>query len=479
MSDPEYTSPRRSHDYDCGGADRRPTSNRSIREPVRPGWPGGRRIGRAAVALLALALFGALLVGAVGSASAGTDQGVVTSDSGSIADYTDDDGVVDTSGLRDAIDDWRSGDADTDLLRDVIDAWRSGEPVVTVENVDQGTSHVTLQEAIDEAEFGETLELRATTFEEDVTVDVEGLTLRGSDAGTSTIDPAEIGITVEADDVTLEGLRFAVDDEAADEVRGIVVTSGSSEATIVDNTFDLEGSWTTDVRGLTLQGHDATVEGNTFAGATNTNAVRLQFASEATIAENEFVGGSTGVMMSGENVRVEDNTFTDVSSWSIRTGTGTQEIVNNSMDGGSEGIWISDGGAVTVSENEFEVTRYGIRHVAQSVDATITDNVFTGADVGFYVSDSAVDRHVDDVEMHWNTIAGNGEGVNVTHGEGTLDATDNWWGEESGPSGEGPGDGDSVTENVVYDPWLGAQPGQTITGAAGATDFDQGQESVS
>lgn len=51
-------------------------------------------------------------------------------DDPSVADYTDDDGIVDTNGLRDAIDDWRSEEIDTDLLRDVIDAWRSGDPVV-------------------------------------------------------------------------------------------------------------------------------------------------------------------------------------------------------------------------------------------------------------------------------------------------------------------------------------------------------------
>ncbi|WP_255191374.1 GLUG motif-containing protein [Natronobeatus ordinarius] len=43
--------------------------------------------------------------------------------------YTNEDGVVETDGLRDAIDNWRGSEIDTDLLRDVIDAWRSGDPV--------------------------------------------------------------------------------------------------------------------------------------------------------------------------------------------------------------------------------------------------------------------------------------------------------------------------------------------------------------
>lgn len=46
-----------------------------------------------------------------------------------IKDYVDDDGVVRTTGLVEAIDDWRAGEAGTDLLIDVIDAWRSDEPI--------------------------------------------------------------------------------------------------------------------------------------------------------------------------------------------------------------------------------------------------------------------------------------------------------------------------------------------------------------
>jgi len=46
-----------------------------------------------------------------------------------IDDYANENDVVDTPGLREAIDDWRVGDIETALLRDVIDYWRSGEPV--------------------------------------------------------------------------------------------------------------------------------------------------------------------------------------------------------------------------------------------------------------------------------------------------------------------------------------------------------------
>jgi len=63
-----------------------------------------------------------------------------------------------------------------------------------------------------------------------------------------------------------------------------------------------------------------------------------------------------------------------------------------------------------------------------------------------------------------NVVAyGNNIYSNVDHGVqviGTpsngfiLDATCNWWGDVSGPSGEGSGTGDGVSTNVIYCPWL-------------------------
>lgn len=54
---------------------------------------------------------------------------VVLNDSQSVAEYANGEGVVETTGLRDAISDWRGGGLDIGMLRDVVDAWRTGEPV--------------------------------------------------------------------------------------------------------------------------------------------------------------------------------------------------------------------------------------------------------------------------------------------------------------------------------------------------------------
>jgi len=48
--------------------------------------------------------------------------------------YANDADIVDTSGLRRSIDDWRADLIESDLLREVIDAWRDGEAVITEES---------------------------------------------------------------------------------------------------------------------------------------------------------------------------------------------------------------------------------------------------------------------------------------------------------------------------------------------------------
>ena len=62
-------------------------------------------------------------------------------------------------------------------------------------------------------------------------------------------------------------------------------------------------------------------------------------------------------------------------------------------------------------------------------------------------------------KAHHNSIHGNTEyGIDASDNEGyTIYATNNWWGDASGPyhpSGNPDGEGDNITDNVDFDPWL-------------------------
>lgn len=69
----------------------------------------------------------------VDSENAGTDIAetlfTILKEGSAIIEYANDEGVVDTDGLREATADWRAGDIDTELLQEVVDAWRSGNSI--------------------------------------------------------------------------------------------------------------------------------------------------------------------------------------------------------------------------------------------------------------------------------------------------------------------------------------------------------------
>ena len=81
----------------------------------------------------------------------------------------------------------------------------------------------------------------------------------------------------------------------------------------------------------------------------------------------------------------------------------------------------------------------------------ITGSTISNNGIGIWVLSNSTQ------EAHFNNIVGNTDyGVRNDGGE-TVYATHNWWGDATGPSGFGPGDGDAVSSNVNFEPWLGAQ----------------------
>ena len=63
-------------------------------------------------------------------------------------------------------------------------------------------------------------------------------------------------------------------------------------------------------------------------------------------------------------------------------------------------------------------------------------------------------------DMTCNDVAGNSGGLYLD-GDITIDARHVWWGDPSGPSGDGPGPGDAVEVDpassggaIEFDPWL-------------------------
>ena len=101
------------------------------------------------------------------------------------------------------------------------------------------------------------------------------------------------------------------------------------------------------------------------------------------------------------------------------------QIHNNTFSGGSAGIWFNDGSPEISRNLIVDHTGWGV-YGWRSTMMLRNNNLFGNRDWGVYNRDDSA----------------------------IIDAEYNWWGAANGPSGEGAGDGDAVSEYVEFDSWL-------------------------
>jgi PGF-pre-PGF domain-containing protein len=115
-------------------------------------------------------------------------------------------------------------------------------------------------------------------------------------------------------------------------------------------------------------------------------------------------------------------------------------------------------GSVRIADNEFsEFAEFG------GILVTTTQ-----------LPESGFPAKPDDIDIVNNSFeTGNGYGIQNDVGI-TIDATNNWWGDASGPGGEGPGSGANVSANVTFTPFLAFPPGEAPSDDTPADDTPAG-----
>jgi len=103
----------------------------------------------------------------------------------------------------------------------------------------------------------------------------------------------------------------------------------------------------------------------------------------------------------------------------------------------------------------------------ENADVTITGNTITNCDYGIKTNNSESEAWAQSVVAHYNNIVENIEyGIDNSVNSATFDATENWWGNASGPRGGeldpceniiAAGTGDRVSSNVCFYPWSDSQ----------------------
>jgi parallel beta-helix repeat protein len=203
--------------------------------------------------------------------------------------------------------------------------------------------------------------------------------------------------------------------------------------------------------------HNSSIEGNTVYGwnvGIYLNDSSLTSIEYIDILDNVLYNGSTGnvygiKMDSCNDINVHGNDIAYSSEKGITlVGSDYVYVTSNTVHDNSEGIYMEDSSYVDIYGND------------------IRDNE-GGGTTGISVVDS------EDVSANCNNIAGNGIGLYVYHYETEcVYANDNWWGDPSGPSGDGfSGSGDGIQLSgagcVEIDSWLTeelSQPPHTFYG---------------
>jgi parallel beta-helix repeat protein len=223
-----------------------------------------------------------------------------------------------------------------------------------------------------------------------------------------------------------------------------VATGIYSEAVTINKSLTLRANGAANIQGcFSLAADNVTVDGFSFnggdscPGAGERGAIYMVANTDGhAITGNTLNGpGTTQVyrgILFGYNVRHVTISGNDISGW-------------------LSGVYINPSSNIVIEGNDFYANSVGIgsdglSHVS-ILGNTFADNESEG------LGSSSVGASV---EAHGNRFNGN-NGTAVAHYSGQpIDATHNWWGHKSGPyhpMTNPTGQGDEVSDNVLYDPW--------------------------
>jgi PGF-CTERM protein len=235
-----------------------------------------------------------------------------------------------------------------------------------------------------------------------------------------------------------------------------------------------------------------TVQGNTLTRESIYMGAGGASCSNITIKENTVSGCYTaGIdIYPGSdpyiNVVIENNEITNCARGIAQS----QGFISNITIKGNKvynitngpGVWVCDGSDITIENNEVysctHTNGHGVSISKGSGTITIQGNKVHENINGIFIGSGVTGV----VTVNYNNIYGNTAYGLKNNRADVVDATCNWWGNPSGPSGVGYGTGDAVSANVDYDPWLDAaypdgKPikftnATTETAPAGTTEID-------
>ena len=249
------------------------------------------------------------------------------------------------------------------------------------------------------------------------------------------------------------------------------VTSGNAPKFLIKN--NNINSDDTGIKITSLNGVQVTTENNVITGGLNGIEVwNCAASAEILLTTDIITGAETGIFInnfegynsdanSPTNVLIDGTSILNSIYYGLRILDSpsssnhisvTAEILNSDIiDDDKSSVGVSVEGLMAIANVHNNPTTISGNDIGILVDAgtaTITNNTIKENNTGVLFQNGGIGS------VTVNNIFDNVNwGVENTTGL-DIDATTNWWGNISGPGGEGPGTGDAVSEYVLFCPWL-------------------------
>lgn len=260
---------------------------------------------------------------------------------------------------------------------------------------------------------------------------------------------------------------FTLNSEAA------LVLYSTNKSQIIRNTFSQNEC------GIRLATSNMSIEQNQIVS--NGNGILCTQTDFSTINNNTIMSNGNGIYCAesgpdliGSNPKITGNYITGNAA-GIYICTNYPVITNNSIIGNKFGIMnmgLSELPVIIV-DNEIKENEWGIDYIGSCI---IEHNLVTLNDEGISIRGNASvnqniisfnngngiscgSANIQGYEMvpniHYNNIINNTlMGIHWKTSSTWIDATFNYWGSADGPSGYGPGSGDEVDQQIIFEPWL-------------------------
>ena len=322
----------------------------------------------------------------------------------------------------------------------------------------QPNTYYTIQDAINAASSGDTINIAAGTYTENVNVD-KSLTLKGASSATVTVNAANPAVSVfyvTASSVKISG--FTITGANVATTAGIYLGNDVTLCNIFNNvlTGNGDGIW------LGAGSNHNTLTSNTLSS--NYQGFEIYFSDYNTFTNN-IANSNTQygfVMLSASHNTFTGNTANSNGQWGfyLKTGPGTgchyNTFTNNIANSNTVyGMRINSGIGNTLTDNTFDSNLVAAIRLKDDISTlTLNENRFTNSPIGIDIATVATD--VTTWIVSHNNIAGNIVYGVSNLGTGTLNAENNWWGSSTGPyhpTLNPTGLGNPVSDNVAFDPW--------------------------